>query len=94
MNYFGSITCYKNFRVKVDKPMKLNCDDKATINIAHNPVQHDRTKNAEGDRHFIKERRDCKLICTPFVKTHDQLVDILTEGVARPMFYGFLASWA
>ena len=35
--------------------MKLYCDNKSAINIAHNPIQHDRTKHIEVDRHFIKE---------------------------------------
>ncbi|BBH01926.1 ABC-2 type transporter family protein, partial [Prunus dulcis] len=30
--------------------MQLNCDNKAAIDIAHNPVQHDRTKHVEVDR--------------------------------------------
>ena len=29
------------------KKMKLYCDNKATINIAHNPMQYDRTKHIE-----------------------------------------------
>ena len=41
--------------LKPKKPMKLYCDNIAAINIAHNPVQHDRTKHVEVDRHFIKE---------------------------------------
>jgi hypothetical protein len=36
--------------------MSLYYDNKATINIAHNPAQHDRTINIEIDRHFIKEK--------------------------------------
>lgn len=39
-----------------DKPMKLFCDNKPTISIAHYPVQHDRTKHVEIDCHFIKEK--------------------------------------
>ncbi|CAL8115745.1 unnamed protein product [Prunus armeniaca] len=31
------------------KPMDLYCDNKAAIAIAHNPVQHDRTKHVEVD---------------------------------------------
>jgi hypothetical protein len=31
--------------------MSLYYDDKAVINFAHNPVQHDRTKPIEIDRH-------------------------------------------
>jgi len=61
--------------------MKLYCDNKSAINIAHNPVQHDRTKHIEVDRHFTKEKLVCGLICTPYVSTQSQLADILTKGL-------------
>ncbi|CAL8990138.1 unnamed protein product, partial [Prunus brigantina] len=32
---------------KPGKPMELHCDNKSAIDIAHNPVQHDRTKHVE-----------------------------------------------
>nr|GEW22889.1 putative Gag-polypeptide of LTR copia-type [Tanacetum cinerariifolium] len=35
---------------------KIMCDNKAAIQISKNPVQHDRTKHIEVDRHFIKEK--------------------------------------
>lgn len=35
--------------------MKLYYDNKAVINIAHNPIQHDRTKYIEIFRHYKKE---------------------------------------
>lgn len=35
--------------------MRLYCDNKAAINIPHNPVQHDLIKHIEIDRDFIKE---------------------------------------
>ena len=62
--------------------MKLYCDNKAAIDIAHNPVQHNRTKHVEIDRHFIKEKLNSGCICTPFVRSKDQLADILTKGLA------------
>ncbi|XP_020421260.1 uncharacterized protein LOC109949599 [Prunus persica] len=40
------------------KPMNLYCDNKVAIAITYNPVQHDRTKQVEADRHFIKEKVD------------------------------------
>lgn len=36
-------------------PMSLHCDNKAAISIAYDPVQHDRTKHVEFNRHFIKD---------------------------------------
>ena len=50
-------------------PMKLYCDNKAAISIAHNPVQHDRTKHVEIDRHFIKEKIEVGLINLSYVSS-------------------------
>lgn len=41
--------------------MKLYCDKKSAINIAHNPVQHNCTKHVKVDQHFIKEKLECGL---------------------------------
>lgn len=59
--------------------MKLYCDNKATCDIAHNPVQHDQTKHAEVDKHFIKEKLEAKLIEVPHVRSQDQLAHVLTK---------------
>ena len=64
-------------KIRQEGPMKLYCDNKSTINIAHNPVQHDRTM----DRHFIKEKLDSGLICTPYISSSNQLADVLTKGL-------------
>ena len=57
------------FRQK--KAMPLYCDNKAAVEIAHNPVQYDRTKHVEVDRHFIKEKLDRQIIAFPFVLTEE-----------------------
>ena len=75
-----------DLKIKWQGPMKLYCDNKSTINIAHNPVQHDRTKHVEVNRHFIKEKLESGSICTPYVPTHGQLVDILTKGLTSSSF--------
>jgi hypothetical protein len=66
--------------------IKLLCDNKAAIDIAHNPVQHDRTKYIEIDRHFIKEKLDAKIISIPFVRSSGQLADVLTKPVSYKIF--------
>lgn len=70
--------------------MRLYCDNKAAISIAHNPVQHDRTKHVDIDRHFIKEKLREGIICTPYVKTGEQLADLLTKGVSSGTLHSTL----
>jgi len=53
-----------DLKIEWNGPMKLYCDNKSAINIAHNLVQHERTKHVEVDNHFIKEKLDSGTICT------------------------------
>ena len=57
--------------------MKVFCDNKAAIAIAHNPILHDRTKHVEVDKHFMKEKLEEGLICTSYIPTDEQVADIL-----------------
>ena len=66
--------------------MRFCCENKSTISIAHNSVQHGRTKHIEIDRHFIKKKLDSGLIYTPYVFANCQLIDILTKGLSSTMF--------
>ena len=66
--------------------MNLYCDNTSAIEITHNPVQHDRTKHVKVDRHFIKEKLEAGIIVFPFVKSENQLADILTKAVASQAF--------
>ena len=59
--------------------MKLYCDNKVVINIVHNPIQHDRTKHVEVDRHFIKEKLEGNLICMPYVSIELDQLERLSE---------------
>lgn len=70
----------------IEVPMRLYCDNKAAISIAHNLVQHDRTKHVEIDRHFIKEKLEGGIICMPFIPSAQQIADILTKGLFRQNF--------
>ncbi|RVW30369.1 Retrovirus-related Pol polyprotein from transposon TNT 1-94 [Vitis vinifera] len=76
-----------DLRIKWDGPMKLYYDNKSAINIAHNLIQHDRTKHIDIDRHFIKEKLEEEVMCMSYVPSEDQLVDILTKGLNSSMFH-------
>jgi hypothetical protein len=54
---------------------QLHCDNKLAIKIAHNLVQHDRTKHIEIDRYFIKQNLKEKIILFLFVRSDQQLTD-------------------
>ncbi|KAH9718244.1 hypothetical protein KPL71_022143 [Citrus sinensis] len=72
------------------QPIQLYCDNKAARDIAHNPVQHDRTKHVEVDRFFIKEKLDEKIFELPKIRSEDQLPDILTKAISSRAFTKFL----
>ena len=72
------------------QPIRLYCDNKATCDIAHNPVQHDCTKHVEVDRFFIKEKLDEKIVELLKILSEDQFANILTKAVSSRVFSKFL----
>ena len=56
--------------------IQLFCDNKVACDIAHNLVQHDRTKHVDVDIFFIKEKLDDKIVELPKIQSEDQLADI------------------
>ncbi|RDX73816.1 Copia protein, partial [Mucuna pruriens] len=75
-----------DLKVKYEGLIKLFCDKNSAISIAHNPIQHDRTKHIEIDRHFIKEKLDSELIITAHVPTRLQVADVFTKGLSATRF--------
>ncbi|GJR74301.1 putative RNA-directed DNA polymerase [Tanacetum coccineum] len=66
---------------------KIMSDNKAAIQISENPVQHDRTKHVKVNRHFIKEKLEAEIITLPFVRSEDQLANILTKYINERSLY-------
>jgi hypothetical protein len=80
-------------RIKLEGPIKLYCDNKFAISIAHNLVQHDQTKHIEIDRHFIEDKLESGLIRTPYVSINDQLADVLTKRLNGPVFESIVSKF-
>ena len=71
----------------------LYYDNKYVLYIAHNRVQHGRTKHVEIDRHSIKEKLDHGIIYMPHVSSTNQLADVLTKGLLKKCFLIYVVRW-
>jgi hypothetical protein len=69
--------------------LQLWCDNKSTINIANNSVQHDRIKHVEIDRFFIKEQLNSGDLNLNYVKFEEQLADCLIKGLCSKEYETF-----
>ena len=76
----------EDLKIQIQHSIEPLCDNQSTINIAHNPVQHDRTKHNEIDKHFITTKLKSKLLQTSYVSCNQQVVDRLTKGLAIKQF--------
>ncbi|WMV19418.1 hypothetical protein MTR67_012803 [Solanum verrucosum] len=71
----------KELNVHITVPIKVFSDSKATIQIAGNPIFHERTKHIEIDCHFIRDKVKSCFIEPQYFCTSMQLADMFTKGL-------------
>ncbi|RVW82543.1 Retrovirus-related Pol polyprotein from transposon RE2 [Vitis vinifera] len=77
-------TSSSELRFGKDEQMKLICDNQAALQVASNPVFHERIKHIKVDCHFIREKIASGCVATSFVNSNDQLADIFTKSLRGP----------
>ena len=70
-------------------PVQLFCDNNAAIQLAANPVFHEKSKHFELDVHLVREKVAAGVIKNVKVHTNEQIGDIFTKclgGVQHFLF--------
>ena len=68
----------------------LYIDNNSALKLTRNPEFHSRSKHIDVKHHFIREKVDDGIINTLRVETSDNLADIFTKGLPKPMHTNFV----
>lgn len=66
--------------------VSLFVDKKSSIDISKNHVQHSRIKHNDIRHHFIRQLVEENVVSLDYVKTENQLADILTKPLDSKQF--------
>jgi hypothetical protein len=64
----------------------LRVDNKSTISLVKNPVHHDGSKHIDDRYHLIRVYKQTGQIAVEFIRTEEQLGDILTKPLGKVKF--------
>ncbi|GJS15198.1 hypothetical protein Tco_0409670 [Tanacetum coccineum] len=74
-----------DYDVRLDG-VRIMCDNKGTIDLSKNPLQHSRTKHIEIRHHFLRDNVQKGHISIEKLSSVDNIADILTKPLKRELF--------
>jgi len=69
--------------LKITKPTTVHCDNKAAIEITKSDYITGRVKHMDIKFRYVKALADAKRIIVAFVRSADNLADLLTKAVSK-----------
>lgn len=66
--------------------VELKIDNQGAIKLVQNPEYHKRTKHIDVRFHFIRDKVEEGTIAVNYVRSEEQLADILTKGLRKDVF--------
>ena len=74
---------FQELGVVTSLPVPVYSDSTSALQIAINPVFHERTKHIDIDCHFIREKIQDGLLITAYLPSSEQPADILTNALGK-----------
>ena len=68
------------------KPIKMFVDNKFVIDLAKNPISHERSKHIETKFHFLKEQVNKSVIKVVYCPTESRVIDVMTKAAKIERF--------
>ncbi|WCJ43066.1 Retrovirus-related Pol polyprotein from transposon RE1 [Euphorbia peplus] len=81
----------KDFEINLTLPITLHCDSQSAIEIAKNPVFHEKMKHVEIDCHYVRDCVEEGFVKTPYVQSKFQLADVFTKILSSAQMQPSLA---
>ena len=82
--YLRTLLSELNFTQK--QPTTILQDNRSTIALAHNPINHRRTKHIDVSHHHIRDCIEHNQITLQYCSTEDMTADALTKALPRKKF--------